>query len=519
MALASSTAPTRPLISLAVYCPLLCQDREEKAQDNILFFSPSHTNVNKQMNQVGFCIAMSSLAPRFGVPCSNRQTIRKQRSSVCLYRPMTDLCVSAHVRGGYGEAETTHQLLRLSFSLFELLYGRAALVSLTKLPADATTADEQPTGTTDADASAASQPNDGDVNDARAALQSFWSRCAVFLSDVLAAQQRALADGTAALPLETSPVLSQAGWAQYLRAEAAFGFPLHFADVREGTPWSLGGVEDVVHRVLWARAWARVGALQDPPAVPRCCVFGLQSLFVQMADSRLPCGVLQAIKFYLLLYAPISSSSFACHLPDEGLCEVAVWREGVVVVVLVEPPQPQPMHAAGAANASSPGASPAASLLECASAIGADVVQLLQRPLRGLTTPVERDTCWLATSSAPRHALTSLSKVGVASATTAASPNTLILHARFVGGVVEGTSVFTLWPGLMEHLRTMIHTTKLTVAATPCADAAWECWTRWTSVWIYLRFSGPTVHMLAWRSPVDFRQLSFDVKRHLLMSL
>ncbi|KPA81311.1 hypothetical protein ABB37_03713 [Leptomonas pyrrhocoris] len=528
----SSSLSAAPLISLAVYCPLLSQDKEERAQDNILFFFPPHTNPSKQMNQVGFCIAMSSLAGRFGVRFSNRQTIRKQRSSVCLCSPVADLWASAHVRGGYSEAETTHQLLQLSFALFELLYGRTLLRLLTELPC-ATEAVEGPFD----EASGSTTSHVGDVNEGRARLQSFFTKCAYFISDVLAAQQRTLT-GTTAMSCPPSPSMTSTQWAQFLCGEAILGFPLHHVNARQLPRRQLGGVEDAVHRVLRPRAWAcaRVDALRpEPDELPRCCVFCLPSLYVLMADSRLSCRVLQAVKFYLVLYAPIANSSFRCHLPGAGPCDVAVWREENLLVVILEaqrcqaaglssPAEPTLMNSTDAPGAAAtpppPSASSfSASLLQCASAIGIEVRHLLVRTTAGLATPTERDEYWLSTCDITRHEAQYTTAAASLSPTSDASPNVLVLRLRLVGGVVEGTSLVKVWPGLIDHIRTIIHSTKLTMAASSSGDGVWGCWTRWCSIWIYLRFAGSTVAVLAWRSPVSIRLLSHDAKRALLLPL
>lgn len=528
MTLSSSLSEKGRLISLAVYCPLLCQDREEKAQDNILFYSPPHTSLNRQMNHVGFCIAMSSLAARFGVQHSNRQTIRKQSSNVCLCSPVVNLFASAHVRGGYAEAETTHQLLQLCFALFELLYGRAMLHWLTELPRSGA---ETVEASADGDASSSATVHTEDVLEARVRLQSFFTKCAVFISDVLAAQQRVLTGGAAA-SFRPSPSMTSTQWAQYLSNEATLGFPLHYVSARELPRCQLSDVEDAVQRVLWTRARAQADSSHEPGELPRCCVFCLPSLYVLIADSRLPCRVLQAIKLYLVLYAPISSSSFMCHLPEECPSDVAVWIESDVLVVLIEAQRPQHHSAyvestspdgssSGVANeaaalSSSLPLSQPASLLDCASAIGSDVRQLLVRAATGLTTSTERDAYWLSMRDVALHE--AQYTAATPPKTIVASTSALVVHLRLVGrGVVEGTSLMKMWPGLVEHLRTIIHSARLIVAATPSANAAWECWTRWASIQVYLRLAGPTVTVLAWRPPVNVRQLSVDAKRILLL--
>jgi hypothetical protein len=533
MSVPLSPAPAGLLLSLAVYSPLLCQDREESAQDNILFFFPPHTNVNKQMNQVGFCIAMSSLAPRFGIQHSNRQTICKQRSSVCLYSPVADLWASAHVRGGYGEAEATHRLLQLSFALFELLYSRDVLQLLTELPVlrDAAGAAEAVEGgSSDGEASPAA-PHANRIAEARTVLQSYFTKCATFFADVLAAQQKARAHGVTAQPPRPFTTVTSTQWARYFCEEAIMGFPLHYVDASLLPPQQLGSVDEAVQRVLWSRAWSQTDALHEPGELPRCCVFCLPSLYLLIADSRLPCRVLQAIKYYLLLYAPMSSSSFTCHLPDEGWCDVAVWEEDSILVVLLEAPKepsmssvahptPRPTGSTNDTdNSAEPftSAVPSTSLLECASAVGAAVHQRMLQSRMGLTASAERDAYWLSTNDMVRHAahytVASLSKASAAVTSTPISA-----QLRFVGGTVEGTSLLTLWPGLMEHVRAVIHSVRLTIAASPSADAEWECWTRWGTVWVHVHFIGPTVTILAWRSPVNFRRLFLDAKRITMLS-
>ncbi|KPI84918.1 hypothetical protein ABL78_6043 [Leptomonas seymouri] len=474
------------------------------------------------MNQVGFCIAMSSLAGRFGIRLSNRQTICKQRSSVCLCSPVVDLWASAHVRGGYSEAETTHLLLQLSFALFELLYSRALLYMLTEPPRDmeaiVTPSDER--------SSTATSHVHG-VGEGQAVLRSFFTKCANFISDVLAAQRLALA-GAGAMSFHPSPSMTPTQWAQYLCGEATLGFPLNYANARELPRRQLGGVEDTVHRLLWSRAWAKAHSLHEPDELPCCCVFCLPSLHVLMSDRRLSSKVLQTLKYYLMLYAPIACSSFLCYLPGEdGPCDVAVWQEGNTVVVLMEAQVRQaglqPAHTVSidglcaAANPSPTPSSPSSSLLQCASAIGIEVHQQLVQAAAGLATQIERDEYWLSTCDAARHKAQYAAAPALLSVASDTSPNALVIWLRFVNGVVEGTSLARVWPGFIEHIRTIIHSTKLITASSPSADAACECWTRWSSIWIYLHFGVTAVTVLAWRSPVNHAQLFHDAKRAFLL--
>lgn len=502
----STSAEASPLVALAVYCPLLCQDREERAQDNILFFFPPHSSPNRQMNQVGFCIAMSSLADRFGVYNSTRQTIRKQRSSVCLCSPVADLWASAHVRGGHSEAETTHQLLQLSFALFELLYGRTVLRRLTRKPSDADIND------CSSEAAAGTSPSGSDLHsfaEAQAVLQSFFTKCAHFFAEVLTAQHEAASTasgGIAAAPLSfrPSPSMTSAQWARYLCAEVLLGFPLHHVNAHELPRRLLGNVEDVVQRALWQRT------APDGDS-PRCCLFCLPSLYVLMADGRLSTAQLRVLKFYFVLYAPITGASFVCHLPDsEGLCDVAVWQEANVLVVLIE-------RQSTTTTATAAAATPAASvpLLQYARTIGIEARQLLLRSAAGLTTPAERDAYWIASCDVGRH--TAQYSTVPPPAPPAAVGGSLVLRLRFSGGVVEGTPLVHVWPALVERLRTLISVMKLTAAASPSADAEWESWARWGPLWIYLRVAGPATAVLVWRSPPTIRHIFSNAPRALLL--
>lgn len=522
MALSTSSEGGReasPLLSLAVYCPLLCEDREERAADNILFFHPGDTHLNTQMNHVGFCIAISSLAPRFGVSQSQRQTIRKQRSSVCVMSPVQDVWLSAHVRGGNSNAVATHHLLHLSCVLFELLYGPNSLRQLS-----------QPL-----------QRWEGGVvcGDARAALRSFFARCASFIGHVLAAQRTtresdAAPDGAG--PSPASPVTAAAAvrmspqeWAQHLRSEAPFGLPVHFVSSHELPPLQLGRVEEVLPRVLGQRGAHHVAddaaERESAPAMQRCgevqcCVFLLPSLHVLVADCQLPRGVVQAMKYYLLLYSPLACTSFRCHLPpqdgnnangDDGLCEAAVWIDGDVLVVVTEPCTDM-RRSVGEGTASAP------SLMEGARRLAAEVRLLLSRPAAGATTPESKDAYWLSTADVAQHGRHY--KVSTASVGSGAAAHGLVVHWCLRGAaVVAGTPLRQVAPSFAAYVREVVYATQVCRSSSP-ATCVVECWVRWRALWVYLRFAGASVTVLAWQQQpnVSPHQLIRDVPRLLLLA-
>ncbi|KAG5464168.1 hypothetical protein LSCM1_00348 [Leishmania martiniquensis] len=515
MALATSSGVVTPLLSLAVYCPLLCADKEERGSDNILFYFPEGTHLNSQMNQVGFCIAISSLAPHFGVHCSRRQTIRKQRSSICLMSPVESLWVSAHVRGGNDAALTTHHLLQLSCNLFELLYGADTMLLLT-LPYIKHSGEEcvltspglSPLATpTTVDAA----PSD---TEARAALRSFFTRCATFISSSLTAQCEPCGGATEPTGWSAAAMSAQE-WAQYLSAEASFGLPLRFVSDRELTSVQLGQVEEAVQHILWQRAGScAAGPGDETPSSwsldsARCCVFILPSLYVVVADSRLPRVVVQSLKYYLVLYAPISCTSFQCHVPSDGLCEVAVWLEGNAVVVLIERREDP---SAGVSGSRVPLA-----LMEHASIIGASVLQLLRKPAAGVASVEAQDAHWLSARDAAMHQL----DYQLPLKPPLAASRGLVAHWRLSGRVVEGTPFRQVVPGLAEYVRTLVYSTELCRSSSPFATAL-ELWMHWNSFWVYLHFNGPTVTALVWEqsqwSSRSVRQLVYEAQRLLLLA-
>ncbi|KAG5489484.1 hypothetical protein GH5_00357 [Leishmania sp. Ghana 2012 LV757] len=515
MDLTTSSDVLAPLLSLAVYCPLLCADKEERGADNILFYFPADTHLNSQMNQVGFCIAISSLAPRFGVHGSRRQTIRKQRSSVCLMSPVEDLWVSAHVRGGNDAALTTHHLLQLSCFLFELLYSANTMLLLTLPDIQNDREGCSPTGP---GCSTLSTPTIGDAapsdTETRAALRSYFTRCATFISGVLAAQCEAC-DGATNLTGRSAAAMSAQGWAHYLSAEASFGLPLRFVSDRELPSLQLGRVEEAVQHILWHR----VGSCADAPDTEtpssqgrdsaRCCVFILPSLYVVVADSRLPRVVVQALKYYLVLYAPISCTSFQCYVPPDGLCEVAVWLEGNAVVVLIERREDR--------SASVDGRAVPPTLMEHASIIGAHVHQLLRKPAVGVTSVEAQNAYWLSTRDMAMHQLYYKSTLKP----HLAASSCLVAHWRLSGTVVEGTPFLQVVPGLVEYVRTLVYSTKLCLPPSTLATAL-EYWTHWNSFWVYLHFGAPTVTALIWKqcqwSSLSVRQLAYEAQQLLLLA-
>ncbi|CBZ26178.1 conserved hypothetical protein [Leishmania mexicana MHOM/GT/2001/U1103] len=514
MALTTSSDVGAPLISLAVYCPLLCADKEEHGADNILFYFPSDTHLNLQMNQVGFCIAISSLAPRFGVHCSWHQTIRKQRSSVCLMSPAEDLWVSAHVRGGNEAALTTHHLLQLSCALFELLYSADTLLQLTLPNIEEGRKEGPPTGSGSSTLSTptADKALSSDTA-ARPALRSFFTRCATFISSVLAAQCKAR-DGATEQMGRPGAAMSAQDWAHYLSAEASFGLPLRFVSDRELPSLQLGRVEEVVRHILWRPvSGCTAGPDCDAPSSlgrdsVHCCVFHLPSLHVVMADSRLPRVVVQSLKYYLVLYAPIACTSFRCHVPPGGPCEAAVWLDGNVVVVLVDRHEDQASSVGG--RAVSP------SLMEHARIISSKIRQLLSKPAAGATSVEANDAYWLSTRDVPTHQL--YYKLTLKPPIAASSG--LVAHWRLRGTVVEGTPFRQVVPGLVEYVRALVYSTKLCLPPST-SPSVLEYWTRWNSFWVYLRFAGPTVTALAWQHqqlPMRVRELAYETQRLLLVA-
>ncbi|TPP42112.1 hypothetical protein CGC20_28270 [Leishmania donovani] len=514
MTLTTSSDVGAPLISLAVYCPLLCADKEEHGADNILFYFPSDTHLDLQMNQVGFCIAISSLAPRFGVHCSRRQTIRKQRSSVCLMSPAENLWVSAHVRGGNEAALTTHHLLQLSCTLFELLYSADTMLQLT-LPNMEKGRKEGPhTGTGSSNPSTPTTDKAGSSDTAaRSALRSFFARCATFISSVLAAQCMAR-DGETGRMGRSGAAMSAQDWAHHLSAEASFGLPLRFVSDRELPSLQLGRVEEVVRHILWQPVCGcTAGPDGDAPSSlgrdsVHCCVFNLPSLHVVMADSRLPRVVVQSLKYYLVLYAPIACTSFQCHVPPGGLCEAAVWLDGNVVAVLVD------MHEDETASVCGRAVSP--SLMEHARVISSEVRQLLSKPAAGATSVEAKDAYWLSMRDVPAHQL--YYKLTLKPPIAASSG--LVAHWRLRGTVVEGTPFRQVVPGLVEYVRALVYSTKLCLPSSTSTSVL-EYWTRWNSFWVYLRFAGATVTAIAWQHQqhaMSIRQLAYEVQRLLLVA-
>ncbi|XQJ31795.1 Fungal domain of unknown function (DUF1712), putative [Leishmania guyanensis] len=517
MVLTTSPDVGEPLISLAVYCPLLCADKEERGADNILFYFPPDTHLNSQMNQVGFCIAISSLAPRFGVHSSRLQTIRKQRSSVCLLSPAEDLWVSAHVRGGNEAALTTHHLLQLSCALFELLYSADTMGLLTLPTIENSRTKGSPTlsGSSTSSNPAAEQAATSDTA-ARAALRSFFTRCATFILSVLSAQCKARTGETEPTS-RSAAAMSAQDWAHYLSAEASFGLPLRFVSNRELSSLQLGRVEEVVRHILWQRAGCYAAAPDgDTPSLlsrdhVRYCIFNLPQLHVVVADSQLPRIVVQVLRYYLVLHAPIVCTSFQCYVQPDGLCNVAVWLDGNVVVVLVESHDDLSANVGGRAVSSA--------LLEHASIIGAKVRQLLSKSAAGATTVEAKDAYWLSTHSVTAHQMYYKSTVKP----SIAASSGLVAHWRFRGAVVEGTPLRHVVPGLIEYVQTLVHWTKLHLPSSTLISVL-ECWTRWNSLWLYLRFANSTVTVLAWQqqqqqqSSVSVRQLAYEVQRLLLLA-
>ncbi|KAG5490211.1 hypothetical protein JKF63_00330 [Porcisia hertigi] len=512
MTLATLPHVGEPLISLAVYCPLLCANKEERAADNVLFYFPTETHINSQMNQVGFCIAISSLAPRFGIHCSRRQTIQKQRSSVCLMSPVENLWVSAHVRGGIEATLATHHLLQISCALFELLYGANTLLLLTVPNTHNSSKESSSNGS-------ASSPSSLPVIDntvsstaqARAALRSFFMKCATFISSALAAQCR-VRDCAAEPTVRPAAAMSAQDWAQYLSAEVSFGLPLRFVSDRDVSSVQLGRVEEVVRHVLWRRLSNCVARPDDPAPTwlvrdrTRCCIFILPTLDVVLADSELPCDVVQALKYNLILCAPLSCTSFHCHVPRDGLCEVAVWLDGNVAVVLVEKRESQ------SASVGEHTGYPA--LMEYAEIIAAETCQLLTQPAAGSTTLETKYACWLATRDTTTHQL--YHKPALKPPISASSG--LVAHWRLRGAVLEGTPFRWVMPGLVTYVRTLVYSTQMCLSS-PTSTSVLDCWTRWHSFWVYLRFVGATVTVLAWDQPqhqqpsVSIRQLLHEAQR------
>ncbi|GET93408.1 hypothetical protein, conserved [Leishmania tarentolae] len=513
MILTTSSAVSAPLSSLAVYCPLLCADREERGADNILFYFPSDTHLNTQMSQIGFCIAISSLAPQFGVHGSRRQTIRKQRSSICLMSPVKNLWVSAHVHGGNEAALTTHHLLQLSCALFELLYSADTMLLLTLPQAETGRNERAPTGS--GSEAFSTLPTDKVVSSdtaARPALQSFFTRCAVFISSVLAAQCKAR-DGATDRMSRSGAAMSPQDWAHHLSAEASFGLPLRFVSDGELPSLQLGHVEEVVRRVLWQPVGGCTTGLEGGapsslgPDSVHCCVFHLPSLHVLMADSRLPHVVVQSLKYYLVLYAPIACTSFRGHVPPGGLCEVAVWLDENVVVVLVDRYEDRTASVGG--QAVSP------SLMERARSISSKVRELLSKPVARATTMEARYAYWLSKHNVPTHQL--YNKLSFKPPIS--ESNALVVHWRLRGSVVEGTPFCQAVPGLAEYIRMLVYSAKL---GQPffTSTSVLEYWARWNSLWVYLRLAGATVIALAWRHqhPMSVRQLAYEAQRLLLVA-
>nr|CCC95594.1 unnamed protein product [Trypanosoma congolense IL3000] len=160
----SDTANRSCLISLCIYCPKLSCGKEERALDNIIYFYPSRTHPDQQMNHVGFCIGIMCLTERF-LPSSAQsaspvEEVRLSHSIITLCNPYPDLWIAVETTPAYN-ASVVLPMTRLGFDAFVLRYGISSAAALVFNPRDRESCNE--------------------ISEARAALRRHYDKFVLFL--------------------------------------------------------------------------------------------------------------------------------------------------------------------------------------------------------------------------------------------------------------------------------------------------------------------------------------------------
>lgn len=465
-----------PLYAAAVYCPLLCDGREELAHLNTICFYPPDIPLNDQMNFIGFCSAMSSIADQFGVAESNKQTIHRQRSTTCIYSPALNVWMVAEV-DCHQDATAVHQILSRSSFLLKLLYGEDIMAAMT---------------------------TSASLEALRGTLQSFFLRLCRFLEDVVL--RRASESST--------PMRLPQPWVRLAVSEASMGYPVQLLQLEAMSAAHLALVDEAaaaagVQRHCSRRGTSSVGcgwttltsltssdgfqASDPPPQPPLYAIFIRHTLQVLVASPEMGYDVLSCLRLYCLMYRVVHTSSFDCHLPFIGLCTGVVHcRHGPLLTFLLQPLQDH-------CNSNTDTPYSTATLLTCAEEVSRAATAAYER--KSTSASVE-EMHWLATAHPVAYMSYYKSTPLLDSRTVAAA-----VWMRWRDGAVAGTPIHEMPPSLLQLLCRHAHSLQRQAGA----GERLQLWIPYGVWWACVQLDRLSVTVVAWRQPTSLRRAFKDV--------